>query len=183
MEFELGRGKRARRAYGFDEVALVPGGVTLNPDEVDITFAVNGTTLEIPFRSGPPWTVSSTRVRHRDGQARRASPSSTSTGCTRATRIRAEVIRRSPSAGRIRSTAPQKGLPRTGQAGLIAQRIEEIKAAGVPCAVSTIPAHAEQRADRAESRRRRACRSGNGADGSPRPSPTPTLFRGAHTLL
>jgi IMP dehydrogenase/GMP reductase len=31
MEFELGRNKRARRAYGFDEVALVPGTVTINP--------------------------------------------------------------------------------------------------------------------------------------------------------
>src|SRR5471032_1322335 len=49
MEFELGRGKRARRAYGFDEVALVPGRVTVNPAEIDVTFAVNGTTLEIPF--------------------------------------------------------------------------------------------------------------------------------------
>src|SRR3982074_1119205 len=37
---EIGIGRRARRAYGFDEVALVPGGVTLNPDEVDITFAL-----------------------------------------------------------------------------------------------------------------------------------------------
>ena len=49
MEFELGRGKRARRAYGFDEVALVPGRVTVNPAEIDVSFAVNGTTLEIPF--------------------------------------------------------------------------------------------------------------------------------------
>src|ERR1700680_1807912 len=49
MEFELGRGKRARRAYGFDEVALVPGRVTVNPAEIDVSFAVNGTALEIPF--------------------------------------------------------------------------------------------------------------------------------------
>src|SRR2546426_6644083 len=37
---EIGVGRFARRAYGFDEVALVPGGVTLNPDEVDISFAM-----------------------------------------------------------------------------------------------------------------------------------------------
>src|SRR5207249_8940846 len=37
---EIGIGRYARRAYGFDEVALVPGGVTLNPDEVDITFSM-----------------------------------------------------------------------------------------------------------------------------------------------
>src|SRR5260370_9493116 len=42
-------GRRARRAYGFDEVALVPGGVTLNPDEVDISFAMGEQfRLDIP---------------------------------------------------------------------------------------------------------------------------------------
>ena len=49
MGVELGRGKRARRAYGCDEVALVPGRVTVNPAEIDVTFSVNGTTLELPF--------------------------------------------------------------------------------------------------------------------------------------
>ena len=47
---EIGIGRRARRAYGFDEVALVPGGVTLNPDEVDITFSMGERfTLPLPF--------------------------------------------------------------------------------------------------------------------------------------
>src|SRR2546428_10470616 len=46
---EIGIGRRARRAYGFDEVALVPGGVTLNPDEVDISFAMGDRfRLDIP---------------------------------------------------------------------------------------------------------------------------------------
>src|SRR5579884_2036741 len=49
MELELGRSKRARRAYGFDEVALVPGRITINPDEIDLSFAVDGTSLDIPF--------------------------------------------------------------------------------------------------------------------------------------
>src|SRR3989442_13980406 len=34
---ELGRFKRARRAYGFDEAALVPGGVTINPADVELS--------------------------------------------------------------------------------------------------------------------------------------------------
>ena len=49
MELELGRGKRARRAYGFDEVALVPGRITINPEEIDLSFSMNGTTLPVPF--------------------------------------------------------------------------------------------------------------------------------------
>src|SRR6202011_6160142 len=49
MELELGRSKRARRAYGFDEVALVPGRITINPEEIDVTFALNGSSFGIPF--------------------------------------------------------------------------------------------------------------------------------------
>ena len=45
----IGRGRKARRCYGFDEVALVPGAVTINPDEVDISFEVGGHKFAIPF--------------------------------------------------------------------------------------------------------------------------------------
>ena len=34
---------------GFDEVALVPGGITLNPDEVDISFRLGELSLHLPF--------------------------------------------------------------------------------------------------------------------------------------
>ena len=40
---------RLRRAYGFDEVALVPGAVTLDPAEVDLTVEIGGHRLEILF--------------------------------------------------------------------------------------------------------------------------------------
>ena len=40
---------RLRRAYGFEEVALVPGEVTVDPSEVDISTTIGGRRLEIPF--------------------------------------------------------------------------------------------------------------------------------------
>src|SRR5258708_32801986 len=46
---ELGRFKRARRAYGFDEVALVPGRVTINPEEVDSSFELGSLRLAVPI--------------------------------------------------------------------------------------------------------------------------------------
>ncbi|MDP6154575.1 MAG: GuaB3 family IMP dehydrogenase-related protein [Candidatus Thermoplasmatota archaeon] len=50
MPLFIGRNREARRAYGFDEVALVPGTVTVNPDEVNITRRLaEGLMLEIPF--------------------------------------------------------------------------------------------------------------------------------------
>ncbi|MDQ3880662.1 MAG: GuaB3 family IMP dehydrogenase-related protein [Chloroflexota bacterium] len=40
---------RLRRTYGFDEVALVPGAVTLDPAEVDLSVEIAGVVLQIPF--------------------------------------------------------------------------------------------------------------------------------------
>jgi IMP dehydrogenase len=40
---------RLRRAYGFEEVALVPGAVTADPAEVDLSVDLAGTRLRIPF--------------------------------------------------------------------------------------------------------------------------------------
>ena len=40
--------KELRRAYGFDEVAIVPGGVTVNPEMTDTTVSIDGVTLSIP---------------------------------------------------------------------------------------------------------------------------------------
>ncbi len=41
--------KDIERAYGFDEVALVPGDVTINPDQTNIDFTVRDYTLSIPI--------------------------------------------------------------------------------------------------------------------------------------
>ncbi len=38
MGMWIGRNRKARVTYGFDEIALVPGRVTINPNEVDIRF-------------------------------------------------------------------------------------------------------------------------------------------------
>src|SRR6184192_486950 len=40
MGMWIGRNRKARVTYGFDEIALVPGRVTINPNEVDITWRV-----------------------------------------------------------------------------------------------------------------------------------------------
>ncbi len=40
MGMWIGRNRKARVTYGFDEIALVPGEVTINPNEVDTTFVI-----------------------------------------------------------------------------------------------------------------------------------------------
>ena len=45
----IGYNRKARRTYGFDEIALVPGEVTYNPDEVDTSWELGGKRFDIPF--------------------------------------------------------------------------------------------------------------------------------------
>ncbi|MBX9878700.1 MAG: GuaB3 family IMP dehydrogenase-related protein [Candidatus Obscuribacterales bacterium] len=45
----IGKGKPARRAYGFDEVALVPGSVTVDLDLCDTTFELGGHSFKAPI--------------------------------------------------------------------------------------------------------------------------------------
>ena len=58
MGMWIGRNRKARVTYGFDEIALVPSRVTINPNEVDITFRLsrNGAeplALKIPILPSP----------------------------------------------------------------------------------------------------------------------------------
>jgi IMP dehydrogenase len=126
---------------------LVPGGVTINPDEVDISFSLGQLTLPLPFWGAAmdgvvdvDFAIAMGRlgglaVLNLDGiQTRYEDP--------------APVIRRIAEAERGEVNQVLKDAYREPVQGrLIEQRIRQIKAAGVPCAVSTVPAHAEQRAE------------------------------------
>src|SRR3989338_5205643 len=41
--------KEPRRAYGFDEISLVPSIVTINPDDADVSVSIGGLKLEVPI--------------------------------------------------------------------------------------------------------------------------------------
>lgn len=49
MEIQIGRGKKARRAYGIDEIALVPGNRTLDPSLTDTKWRIGNIEREIPI--------------------------------------------------------------------------------------------------------------------------------------
>ncbi|MBD2462832.1 GuaB3 family IMP dehydrogenase-related protein [Oscillatoria sp. FACHB-1407] len=49
MDIQIGRGKTARRAYGIDEIALVPGQRTLDPKLADTSWRIGGIEREIPI--------------------------------------------------------------------------------------------------------------------------------------
>ncbi len=49
MEIEIGRGKKARRAYGFDDIAIVPSRRTRDPDDIDISWKLGPYQFELPL--------------------------------------------------------------------------------------------------------------------------------------
>ena len=49
MDIEIGRGKKARRAYGFDDIAIVPSRRTRDPDDVDISWTLGPYRFELPL--------------------------------------------------------------------------------------------------------------------------------------
>ncbi len=53
MEIELGRGKRARRAYTFDDIAVVPSRRTRNPEDVSTAWTIDAFPFEIPVLGAP----------------------------------------------------------------------------------------------------------------------------------
>jgi IMP dehydrogenase len=142
----IGRSKKARRAYGFDEVALVPGRVTVNPEEIDISTVIGGQRLDIPILAAAmdgtvdvEFAIAMGRlgglaVLNLDGvQTRYEDPS--------------EVLRKIADAPpEDINVLIQKIYREPVKDELIARRVRQIKAAGVLAAVSTTPQRAAQRA-------------------------------------
>src|SRR5436190_12138963 len=48
-ELEIGLGKTGRRAYGFDDIAIVPSRRTRDPEDVDISWELEGIQFELPL--------------------------------------------------------------------------------------------------------------------------------------
>ena len=74
MGMWIGRNRKARVTYGFDEIALVPGDVTINPNEVDIAFRLprrdaEPIKLNIPILASAMDGVVDVKHGHFDGPA------------------------------------------------------------------------------------------------------------------
>ena len=49
MEIDIGIGKSGRKAYGFDDIAIVPSRRTRDPDDVDISWEIDAYRFELPL--------------------------------------------------------------------------------------------------------------------------------------
>ncbi|MDB6038825.1 MAG: dehydrogenase family protein, partial [Verrucomicrobiales bacterium] len=149
MGMWIGRNRKARVTYGFDEIALVPGEITINPGEVDTSFQIprkdaEPITLKIPIIASAmdgvtdvPFCIAMGKlgglgVINLEGiQTRYPNPT--------------EVLKDILKANKEEVTSLlQKVYLEPIKEDLIVRRIRELKEAGVLAAVSSIPQKAER---------------------------------------
>lgn len=58
-EIEIGRGKRGRRAYSFDDIAVVPSRRTRDPEEVSVAWQIDAYRFDLPIVAAPMDSVMS----------------------------------------------------------------------------------------------------------------------------
>ena len=144
MAFFIGRDREARRAYGFDEIALVPGDMTVNPDEVDTTLQIGDVKLEIPFLASAMDGVVDAEFAIAMGKLGGLGVLNLDGISTRYDKPR-EVVMQIAGATPDEATKLVQDMYRPPvQEELIAERIKQIKRAKIPCAISTIPQNAER---------------------------------------
>ena len=140
----IGRDRKARRAYGFDEIALVAGDITYNPDEVDITFVLRDMKFEIPFSASAMDGVVDPRFAIVMGNLGGIAVLNLEGIYTRYDDYQS-ILNDIANATPEKSTAlVQKLYVEPIKEKLISKRIEEIKKANIPCVVSSIPQKAER---------------------------------------
>ncbi len=144
MGMYLGIGRKARRAYGLDEIALVPGEVTINPNDCEMSWSLGEHHFPIPIMASAMDGVVDVQfaiamgklgglaVLNLEGvQTRYEDPSG----------VLAEIA----NASNEDATRLVQGLyTEPIREELISKRIEEIKDSGVLAAVSSIPQKAER---------------------------------------
>ncbi len=144
MGMWIGRGVKARRCYGFDEIALVPRSLTINPEDVDLTWKIGMLELKVPILASAMDGVVDVEFAIKMGnlgglavlnlggiQTRYDTPSE----------VIEKIISSTPSED---TEVIQKVYNEPIKEVLISQRIEEIKKGSSYAAVSAIPQQAER---------------------------------------
>ncbi len=144
MGMWIGRNRKARVTYGFDDIALVPGDVTINPNEVDATFQLGPHKIRVPILASAMDGVVDVRFAIEMGKLGGVAVLNLEGVQTRYKNPE-EVLDKIVNAGKEEAThLLQRIYTEPVQEELIAARIKEIKDAGVLCAVSSIPQRAER---------------------------------------
>ncbi len=144
MDIQIGRGKTARRAYGIDEIALVPGTTTLDPTLADTTWQIGNIERKIPIIASAMDGVVDVRMAVRLSEIG-------ALGVLNLEGIQTRYDNPEPILDRIAGVSKDEFVPLMQElyaepikSELIKQRIKEIKSSGGIAAVSATPAAASK---------------------------------------
>ncbi|HVG89534.1 MAG: GuaB3 family IMP dehydrogenase-related protein [Gaiellales bacterium] len=139
MEIEIGRGKKARRAYGFDDIAIVPSRRTRDAEDVDIAWRLGPHLLELPLLASAMDGVVSPDIAIRLGQLGGLAVLNLEGIWTRYEDADKQLERIAGYPKEQATREMQQIYAEPVKPELIAQRIREIKAGGVLAAASLTP--------------------------------------------
>ncbi|MBC7549865.1 MAG: GuaB3 family IMP dehydrogenase-related protein [Cellulomonas sp.] len=144
MEIEIGRSKRARRVYAFDDIAIVPSRRTRDPEDVSINWTIDAYQFSIPFLAAPMDSVVSPTTAIMMGQLG-------GVGVLDLEGLWTRYDDPEPLLAEIAQLDAQRSIARMQelyaapiQAALITQRLQEIRAAGVTVAGALSPQRTQQ---------------------------------------
>jgi IMP dehydrogenase len=138
----IGIGKRARRCYGFDEIALAPGRVTANPQETDTSWKFAGKNFSVPILAAAMDGVVDVRFAQemsRLGGIAVLNLDGVQTRYDKPDEVLEDIAKASPEKA---TNLIQKIYTTPIKEKLIAKRVSEIKAKKGYAAVSCIPQNA-----------------------------------------
>ena len=139
VDVEIGRGKKARQAYGFDDIAIVPSRRTRDPQDVDIAWRLGEHLLELPLLASAMDGVVSPEIAIKLGQLGGLGVLNLEGVFTRYSNANAELERIAKLPTEQATRGMQEIYAKPVQPELIAERIRKIKDAGVLAAGSLTP--------------------------------------------
>src|ERR1700728_2079467 len=139
MEVEIGRGKKARRAYGFDDIAIVPSRRTRDPDDIDITWKLGDYRFELTVLGSAMDGVISPTTAGIIGRLGGLGVLNLEGIFTRYEDAEEQLERIASLPKEIATREMQEIYRQPVKEELIAQRIREIKAEGAVCAAALTP--------------------------------------------
>lgn len=135
----VGRGRKARRSYGFDEVALVPGEKTIDPKCVDTSCRIGGITFQVPIMASSMDGVVDVAFAQKMGDLGGVAVLHLEGIATRYENPEEEIAKIVQCSDDRATEVIQKVYSQPIREELIIRRIKEIKKAQVPAVVSCNP--------------------------------------------
>ena len=147
MEIEIGRGKKGRRAFGLDEIAIVPSRRTRDPQDVDLSWQLGPYRLEMPILASAMDGVVSPRTAIAIGKIGGLAVLNLEGIQTRYEEPESELAHIARSTPDQATRELQEIYRQPIRTELISQRIQEIKQSGVLVAASLTPQRVEKYVD------------------------------------